>query len=699
MTSPTWPKSSFLLPWVLMYLCELPLILRAWGFDDWDGGAIGWLLPLALYLAGGVITAAIAHLIAFIVRRIDDGWEAAHAVSWMAVGALTLGLPIHQVLFNSILERPLLGGVSALLGAALGFGLWWTLTQTRGLLIPVHRLAIVLLLGVALPSTVDDLSRTAVGGAKEQPNLLLVTIDTCRTDHMTPYGSVNNTTPYIAGLAKQGLQFNRAYTPIALTGPAHATLFTGLHPLELGVTDNLQSIPLAPLTMAESLRSSGYRTLGVPGNTMVRARLNLHQGFDRYPQNAGQHDWSTLQWEYLFPWRTGRILFDKQITFSQFKPDAAIQTDQALALIPERTGTQPWFCWVHYFDAHSPYERQPSATRTPKTTTDPTVLAELCSHQGQYDLSYNGLLPLFGAAELANREITPLIATEQEIEDVRTVYDSQLEYIDQQLERLCTTLQQRGQLDNTVIVITADHGEALFEHGYFGHSYYPYEGEHRIPLIVYSWKRTWSASIDEGLVSLQDIAVGLKDLGIPSAAARDWGSRGNPVGEMLTGNNSPPESRSPLLLIRGDHSRTLLTTDHNKLTYFATPGIAPRAVHPWPGPDWSWKRLYGGLNHLELTDLYPQALEHREERKELLTLQITLSDLVDSYEGVTLADVNYAGYAGTFDDDEHSILQSLGYLQGTSSASGSSNVVPTARYTPAAEAQAAQVATEAVPAQ
>lgn len=681
MSAVPWPKSGWLLPWVLMYLCELPLILFAWGFNDWAGGAVGWLMPLALYLAVGSVTTGLVLGVARLVGRVETGWAVAHALSWVLVGALTLGLPIHAFLFRDVLERPLLGSISASLGALLGLGLWYLLTRTPGMLQPVHRIAALCLLGIALPQTVDDVTRTSACTGIAKPNLLLVTIDTCQTERLTPYGSVHDTTPYLNQLASQGLQFNRAYSPIALTGPAHATLFTGLHPLELGVTDNLRPIPSQPVTIAESLRAHGYRTLGVPGNTMVRARLNLHQGFDRFPQSAGERDWSALQWEYLFLWRTGRILFDRQLTFSRFRPDAAIQTNTALGLIPEAPRAQPWFCWVHYFDAHAPYERQPSANRTPQTSTDPTLLAQLCSHEGLYDLSYAGLAPLFGASELARRKITPWIATDAEIDDIRTIYDSQLEYIDQQLERLCETLRSRGQLENTVIVITADHGEALFEHGYFGHSYYPYEGEHRIPLIVWSPKRLQTGTRD-GLVSLEDVAVAMQEFGIPSTPDMNRGDRGNPVGEALWGMGLAPEAQVPLLLLRGDHSRTLLTPAGQKLSYFATPKLSPYASHPWPGPE--WQLVDGWLDTEETIDHRATPFPERGTQTNLLHLQQLLDEQVRGYEGVGPVDVNYAGHAGSANDDE-ALLQSLGYLQGASSADYPA-LAPEPRYTPAAEA-------------
>lgn len=661
-----------LLPWVLCWLTEVP-VLSGWGF-----GGVAMLFPLVLYLLVGLLLQVGIAAACWCVRRATLSHRLGYWSHWTVAGSMALGLLTHTILFQNQIEVPQYGIVSILMGGLGGLACGGGFVRVLGRFPAWQSVAAVCGLVLLLSIGTNQWQRQQ-WRPSQRTNVLLVTIDTCQARRLSPYGYELDTTPCLKQLSEEGRRFDRAYTPIALTGPAHASLFTGRHPLELQLTDNLR--PLSPRfqTLAEVLRGAGYRTLGVPGNMMVRSRQHLHQGFDRYPQAAGAQDLRSLQWEHSLPWRAGRLLLDRQWTLSRFVPDARIQTDTALSLI-KPGGPAPWFCWVHYFDAHSPYVATTDHLLEPVSTPQ-DLLQELCSHHGLYDLSYGPMADLFGEEVMEERGITPLVAAPSELEDVRRMYDAQLRYIDQQLERLLTTLRTQGMLDNTIVIVTADHGEMLFEQGYFGHSYFPWEEELHIPMIWW-WPDKIAPGVSSDLVMLQEIGPSvLSCLGIDAASAAFPDEPTMLAQVLLRKAGESSQQSSPQLAIRGDHSRTLLLPDGEKLTWFARRDSATHAWHPWTGPVW---RLERSTSETEM-----ESIEEADAMAypSFPTWAAQLDAAVRELEGVSLPDVNFRGYAkGPQDASARAMLQSLGYLQGQQDVPAGRQTPPPPRYTPAAAA-------------
>ena len=119
-------------------------------------------------------------------------------------------------------------------------------------------------------------------GAQAPPNLVLVTVDTLRADHTTPYGYGRDTTPVLARLAREGVRVDQAYAPMATTGPSHATLLTSRYPVSLGYLRNGQRLDEAHVTLAERLHAAGYRTSAVVSSFVLDKRMGFAQGFGTY---------------------------------------------------------------------------------------------------------------------------------------------------------------------------------------------------------------------------------------------------------------------------------------------------------------------------------------------------------------------------------------------------------------------------------
>ena len=181
-----------------------------------------------------------------------------------------------------------------------------------------------------------------------RPNILLVTLDTQRSDVLGCYGQTRNVTPNLDRLAAEGTRFTRAYTVTPLTIPAHSSVFTGLYPPRHGVRDNGDYfLDEGAVTLAERLRDEGYATMASVGAEVTSHHWGFGQGFDAFHDDMGLPDPKTKN-----RWRVER------------RGDEVIA--DASGWLTEHAAEKPWFSWVHLFDPHAPYEApEPWASEHP----------------------------------------------------------------------------------------------------------------------------------------------------------------------------------------------------------------------------------------------------------------------------------------------------------------------------------------------
>jgi len=290
-------------------------------------------------------------------------------------------------------------------------------------------------------------------GAAAGFNIVLVTLDTTRADRIGCYGYRRAATPILDRLAASGVRFAEALTAAPETLPAHATLLTGLLPPHHGVRINTEGrLGSLHQTLAEVARGRGYQTAAFVSAFVLDARFGLDQGFDHYDD---------------------RVDATRGTAFAAGTNErrAGATTDAALAWLRSRDRARPFLLWVHYFDAHAPYDPpEPFASR------------------------FAGSL-----------------------------YDGEIAYVDAQLGRLLEGLDAAGPRDKTVVVVVGDHGESLGEHYERTHSVFLYRSTVRVPL-VFSNPRLFPkpAVVDGAVVSLADVAPTLLDLlGVEDPPARD----------------------------------------------------------------------------------------------------------------------------------------------------------------------------------
>jgi len=279
----------------------------------------------------------------------------------------------------------------------------------------------------------------------ERWNVLLLTIDALRADHLGCYGYDRPTSPAIDRRAAEGMRFDRAYCPRPKTSASFATLFTGLFPRQNGVYQCRTRLEDRYTTMAEIFRAAGWRTAAVVTNGNLFPQFGFDQGFE----------------EFFF----GHSL-------------AAEGNARALTWLSNHAAdAQPWFLWIHHIDPHKPY--------TPPAPYDEMFgrgAAEGDRHQRKIDL-----------------------------------YDGEVRYTDEQVGLLFDWLAASPAARRTLVIVTADHGESLGEHGiFYEHGPNPYEPSARVPLFFWA-PGTIPAGSCPAVVNLIDLLPTLLDVvGMPS---------------------------------------------------------------------------------------------------------------------------------------------------------------------------------------
>jgi arylsulfatase A-like enzyme len=475
-------------------LLEL-VVLLLWhhGADSTKLGALQmnrhfpWMIPgahLAIFLALGLPLALVASFRPLRARRLAT------------VGSCALA----SFALLSII-RGLHPGAAGALAVGLGYRLSRRIERRAGGFDRIVRLSIpgllvvVALLEIWCFDRQVLAERRALSGlppaARGAPNVLLVVLDTVRADRLSLYGYNRDTSPSLRRLAQRGVVFAEARATAPWTLPSHASLFTGHWPHELNVGPK-RPLDTAYPTLAEFFARHGYSTAGFVGNTyFCNSWYGLARGFahyeDYYEQNILISPGEALRCTAL-----GRFLICLAGSAYNVRPDTANNLKDAervnrdfLRWLDAHSG-RPFFAFLNYIDAHDPYQTPPGFDRhfglKPETPEDV------------------GLIQHWHARNKAN--VTP-----REVALIRDGYDDRLAYLDEQLGRLFDELTERGTLDNTLVIVTADHGEQLGEHRLFGHGLSLYRHELQVPLIMVGPSGIPPGRSIAGPVTLRDVSA------------------------------------------------------------------------------------------------------------------------------------------------------------------------------------------------
>ena len=323
-----------------------------------------------------------------------------------------------------------------------------------------------------------------------RPNILLLSIDTLRFDHVGAYGYAlrPSPTPWIDRLAAHGVLFEQAFTSAPETAPALASLVTGVYQDRHGVMYNRARLGRDSHTLAERLKEAGYATAAFVGNWLVDAKHGFGQGFDRTEvvQPGGQ---VTTTIDDKLVARVGNFLRE---------PPAGA----------------PWFLWVHMMDPHGPYDSAPVWWSRPFDYAGASL-----AHDGEFPVSDSnfglGVIPRYQKIDGAKL-----------LSDYVRRYDGDIRFTDSQVGSLLGMLAATGAADNTIVVLVADHGESLVEHReLLQHGWFVHETTTHVPLLI-SWPAGLPAParVRDEACSV-DIVPTLLDLAGVKAAGDDFDGR------------------------------------------------------------------------------------------------------------------------------------------------------------------------------
>ncbi len=316
-------------------------------------------------------------------------------------------------------------------------------------------------------------------------NVLFVVWDTTRADRMSLYGYGRPTTPKLDAWAKDAVVFERATSPAIWTLPAHAALFTGLPPPSIGADERWLWLDHRHLTIAEHFAGHGYDTFSFAANTLLCEDTNLVQGFrvrlNSYRGRIAKMAKARTR-EKILPGDLSNELApgwkrpehgarNAEWGRAVFKEAAPIGVDAFLAWLDRRpTADQPFFAFMNLMEAHTP--------RIPSMPAREQVIG------GDPDLVARGLATDAAHIRLHFYNFGKQDYTEGELEAIGAVYDATLAELDAETDRLLAGLSARDLLADTIVVLTADHGENLGDHHLFNHRFALWDTLLHVPLVI-----------------------------------------------------------------------------------------------------------------------------------------------------------------------------------------------------------------------
>ena len=355
-------------------------------------------------------------------------------------------------------------------------------------------------------------------------NVLLITVDTLRADHLSAYGYPRITSPRIDELASKGVLFETAFTYWPKTRGSFAALFTGLYASQHGLTVRNRDLPDFNQTLAETFQEAGYRTGAALDNGNLDQALGFAQGFETYEQT----------------WLTGETELERTEAITQFGLDYLSASDDE----------RPFFLWLHYVNPHTPYD-------------PPQEL--LSQFRG------DGVIPRGPELERVtgyhggiNRHLA--VDGETHWGDYVDRYDAEILAVDAHIGRVLDGLAASPHAGKTLVVFTSDHGESLGEHDYFfDHGFDLFNPSLWIPLIASFPGFLPAGERIHGTVSSLDVYPTILDLAQVSFPTGPPGLQGKSVLPLVRGTTS---RLHPQIFFQNDHHLMAITNGRLKLVRY-----------------------------------------------------------------------------------------------------------------------------------
>jgi arylsulfatase A-like enzyme len=355
----------------------------------------------------------------------------------------------------------------------------------------------------------------------EYINVVFISVDTLRADHLGCYGYNRNTSPNIDRLASEGVLFSNAFSVSSWTLPAHISMFTSMYSTSHGVITGEDYLDDSRITLAEVLKKEGYATAAFISGAYLRdPRYGFEQGFDLYDASI-INDAAPLK----------DVMKASQVITSP-------SLNKAAKNWLEKNHRKKFFLFLHYIDVHSDYIPPPP-------------------YDTRFDPDYRG--PIDGL-NIQKLKLKPAM-NPRDLFHVIALYDGEIAFTDHYIGEMSLVLKELGVYDNTMIILTSDHGEEFFEHGQLGHKRSLYDEVLRVPLIFkfpYNWKANRKSN---KLVSIIDIKPTILDyLGIE----RHQEMQGYSLLPLVNGGK---RSGKPLVYSRFEHELVAVRSARSKLIH------------------------------------------------------------------------------------------------------------------------------------
>lgn len=453
--------------------------------------AVGVHVALLIQLSGMLRLAItpIPWILAFVLFQVSTRKRMQHVWALLFLSSIGSGVVLTALYasFPGGAKRWLL----AIIVAAVAGGVTWWIAQKR-VFITIGLLASIIAAEYVIVGSAPSWDRIAKKpevvrkGVQSLPNVVLVVLDTTRRDHLGCYGDDRGLTPHLDSFAEEGVVYSQMISPASWTLPSHASMFTGYHPVTHGCgNEHHRWLDGGFDTLAEMLASVGYQTVSITNNHYL-APSNLLQGFqDRINPWLRREPLRTSRWMMAAGFPTG------------WADHGCVDSVRAVSdwVENDRDSSRPFFLFVNLMEAHWPH--------FPPMSHRSRWLPEGVGYIGATVTSskFYGVLWMAGKPHTTSEEQT-----------IRGLYAASIAYQDVQLGGLLDALRQHIDLDRTLVMVTADHGESLGEGGRWDHVFALTDALIHVPMVVRYPARFPAGRRLEGGCQLVDIVPTVFDI-------------------------------------------------------------------------------------------------------------------------------------------------------------------------------------------
>lgn len=331
----------------------------------------------------------------------------------------------------------------------------------------------------------------------EYPNIILISIDSLRADHLSLYGYSLNTSPNLDEFAKDAVVFDNSIGTAPGSLASVPAILSGKYSTHHNVTLLNQELSSKLTTLPKILKAKGYNTAGFVSVVYIKAKYGFGQDFITYKDRIDFFEWAHTREEFGLRQTLEAFIPGYSSLMKQDADKAAPELNKDVFRWLDKNKDNPFFMYIHYYDPHAPFNLG-KEFRTTNDTRDYFELEEYYKNQKRY--------------EYVPKDV---------IDAVINLYDAEIMYVDQYIGKLLNKLYELDIKNNTMIIITADHGEEFYDHGYFFKSSTLYQEIIHIPLIIYYPKEFNPRRIEETVSHVDILPTILDVLGIEVPADVD----------------------------------------------------------------------------------------------------------------------------------------------------------------------------------